>query len=90
MTNTSVRRLVEFNFGEDAPAPRLIAANVQARGLGEIVDALTKFAQTGLVVSEDNLRRFIRQELALPEEGKTGVVAIRGEVVTEGEDQIKG
>ena len=90
ITNTSVRRLVEFNFGEDAPAPRLIAANVQARGLGEIVDALTKFAQTGLVVSEDNLRRFIRQELALPEEGKTGVVAIRGEVVTEGEDQIKG
>ena len=90
MTNTSVRRLVEFNFGEDAPAPRLVPANVQARGLGEIVDALTKFAQTGLVVSEDNLRRFIRQELALPEEGKTGVVAIRGEVVTEGEDQIKG
>src|SRR5437667_8527345 len=90
MTNTSVRRLVEFNFGEDAPAPRLVPANVQARGLGEIVDALTKLAQTGLVVSEDNLRRFIRQELALPEEGKTGVVAIRGEVVTEGEDQIKG
>src|SRR3989475_1508157 len=90
ITNTSVRRLVEFNFGEDAPAPRLVAANVQARGLGEIVDALTKFAQTGLVVSEDNLRRFIRQELALPEEGKTGVVAIRGEVVTEGEEEIKG
>ena len=90
MTNTSVRRLVEFNFGEDAPAPRLVPANVQARGLGEIVDALTKFAQTGLVVSEDNLRRFIRQELALPEEGKTGLVAIRGEVVTEGEEGIKG
>ncbi|PYV22549.1 MAG: hypothetical protein DMG24_16365 [Acidobacteria bacterium] len=74
ITSTSIRRLVEFNFGEDAPLPRLVAANVQARGLGAIVEALTRFAQAGLVVSEENLRRFIRQELALPEESKSAVV----------------
>ncbi len=83
LTNTSIRRLVAFNFGENAPCPRLIAANVQARGLEDIVEALTQFAQAGLVVSEENLRRFIRQELALPAESSQGVVAIKGETVEE-------
>ncbi len=82
LTNSTVRRLVAFNFGESAPCPRLIAANVQARGLEDLVEALTKFAQAGLVVSEDNLRKFIRQELALPEESAVGIVAIKGEAVT--------
>ncbi len=85
ITSTSIRRLVAFNFGQNAPCPRLIAANVQSRGLAALVDALTKFAQAGLVVSEDNLRRFIREELALPEESTEGVVAIRSETVKEGE-----
>ncbi len=90
ITSTSVRRLVAFNFGENAPVPRLIAANVQARSLNSIVEALTQFAQAGLVVSENNLRRFIREELALPEEGKEGVVVIRGEAVAEGTQDIAG
>jgi len=84
LTTTSIRRLVALNFGDHAPCPSLVAANVQARGLEDIVEALTQFAQAGLVVSEENLRRFIRQELALPEESSRNVVAIRGEVVDEG------
>lgn len=90
ITSTAVRRLVEFNFGEDAPVPRLTAANVQARGLESIVGALTQFAQAGLVVSEENLRRFIREELALPEESARGIVAIRGEAVEEDGGEIAG
>lgn len=78
LTNTSVRRLVQFNFGHGAPLPRLVAANVQSRGLEDIVDALTRFAQAGLVVAEENLRRFIRQELALPEESSVTTVRGRG------------
>ena len=86
LQNTSVRRLVEYNFGEGAPMPKLVAANVQARGLQDIAQALNQFALSGLVVSEDNLRKFIREELALPEESDKGVVAIRGEaVVPEGQ-----
>ena len=85
ITNTSIRRLVAFNFGENAPCPRLLAANVQSRGLAALVDALTKFAQAGLVVSEENLRRFIREELALPDESTEGVVAIRSESIKEEE-----
>lgn len=72
ITNTSVRRLVSYNFGDNTPVPRLVVSNVQARGLADIVDALTQLAQAGLVVSEENLRNFIRQELALPAESTTG------------------
>jgi hypothetical protein len=78
ITNSTVRRLVSYNFGDDAPVPRLVAANVQARGLADIVEALTAFAQAGLVVSEENLRSFIREELALPPESHTGPPVVLG------------
>ncbi len=82
--STAVRRLVDYNFGEGAPLPRLVVANVQARSLGAITEALTKLATAGLVVSESNLRSFLRSELALPDEGPSDLVAIRGETVAEG------
>lgn len=64
--------------------PRLVAANVQARSLEEIVGSLTSLATAGLVVSEQNVRRYIRNELALPEESDTGLVAIRSETIQPG------
>jgi hypothetical protein len=81
---STMRRLVEYNFGEGAPVPDLVVANVQARSLAAITDALTRLATAGLVVSESNLREFIRAELALPGESKADLVAIRGETVAEG------
>jgi len=81
ITCSSVRRLVSYNFGEDAPLPKLVASNLQARGLEDMVGSLTQFAQAGLLVSEENLRNFIREQLALPKESARGVVAIRGETV---------
>jgi hypothetical protein len=75
ITNTTIRRLVYYNFGLDAPCPRLVAANVQARALEDIVDALTKLAQAGLVVSDRGLRARIREDLALPEETQEDVVS---------------
>lgn len=79
ITNTTVRRLVAYNFGAGAPVPRLVAANVQARGLEELVDALVRFAQAGLLTPEENLREFIREELALPAERGSGKVRGRSE-----------
>jgi len=92
ITNTTIRRLVEFNYGEDAPVPRLVAANVQSRGLSALVDALTRFAQAGLLVSEQNLRRFIREELALPEESTDRIVSGPGNTIDDawGEDTEAG
>jgi len=82
--STAIRRLVNYNFGEGAPLPHLVVANVQARSLEAITEALTKLATAGLVVSESNLRDFLRAELALPDEGPRDPVAIRGETVAEG------
>jgi len=81
ITNTTVRRLVTYNFGEDAPLPKLVVSNLQARSLEDMVGSLTQFAQAGLLVSEENLRSFIRDQLALPPEGSRGVVAIQGETI---------
>jgi hypothetical protein len=83
LTATTARRLAEYNFGEGAPYPQIVAANVESRGLPDIVNTLTQFAQAGLVVSEENLRRFIREELALPPESGRGVATARGETIAE-------
>jgi hypothetical protein len=92
MQNTSVRRLVEYNFGDNAPMPKLVAANVQSRDLAELADTLTKFATAGLAISDEDLRRFIRQELALPAETdalKGAVAAPRGLTIAD-ENAMKG
>jgi hypothetical protein len=91
ITCTTVRRLVAFNFGDDAPVPRLIAANVQSRDLSELAQALTQFANSGLVISDEDLRAFIREELALPAETpalKGAVAAPRGLTIAD-ENDIK-
>jgi hypothetical protein len=91
ITATTVRRLVAFNFGDDAPVPRLVAANVQSRDVAELADTLTKFATAGLAISDESLRDFIREELALPEETKAlkgAVAAPRGLTIAD-ENDIK-
>ena len=91
ITSQTIRRLVAFNFGDDAPVPRLIAANVQSRDVTELAQVLTQFAQSGLAISDEGLRDFIRQELALPEETKAlagAVAAPRGLTIAD-ENDIK-
>ncbi|MGH9406347.1 MAG: phage portal protein family protein [Terriglobia bacterium] len=90
LTHSTIRRLVAMNFGSEAPCPRLIPANVQARSAGELIADLTALAQQGLIVSEKNIRRAIRERFALPEESQEGVVAVRGETVEQGGRMIAG
>ncbi|MGH9397174.1 MAG: phage portal protein family protein [Terriglobia bacterium] len=90
ITKSTIRRLVSLNFGDDAPCPRLIPANVQARSVGEITADLVALAQQGLVVSEKNIRRVIRERFALPEESNEGIVAIRGESIEQGSQVVAG
>jgi hypothetical protein len=83
-TNQTLRRFVEFNYGHAAVplCPKLRAANVQARDIGDMTEWLEKLATAGLIVSEDNLRQFIREEGGLPEESDKGIISIKGETVT--------
>jgi hypothetical protein len=75
LSATTLRRWTQLNYGMEAPIPRCIAANVESRRLTDIADALTKFATVGLIKSEDNVRNYIRDELALPVESDEGVIA---------------
>jgi hypothetical protein len=91
ITSTTIRRLVRLNFGDCAPRPRLVAGNVQARSVSAMVADLAALAQQGLVVSDRNIRRVIREKFALPEESREGIVATRGESIDTGEvNEISG
>ncbi|HEX5481953.1 MAG TPA: hypothetical protein VFZ08_04935 [Terriglobia bacterium] len=90
ITQSTIRRLVAINFGGDVPCPRLIPANVQARSISETTADLVALAQQGLVVSEKNIRRVIRERFALPDESEEGVVAVRGETIDQGNAGIAG
>ncbi len=88
ITSTTIRRLVAMNFGPEAPCPRLVAGNVQARSVAELTADLAALAQNGLVVSERKVREYIRQKYALPEESAEGIVAIRGETIAENQSEL--
>lgn len=81
ITCSTIRRLVSLNFGDSAPCPRLVAGNVQAHSVADMTGNLVSLAQQGLIVSENNLRKHIREKLALPEESAEGIVATRGETI---------
>lgn len=90
ITQSTIRRLVSLNFGDDAPCPRLLPANVQARSVSQITADLVALAQQGLVVSEKNIRRVIRERFALPDESEEGIVAVRGETVAQPAGTVSG
>jgi hypothetical protein len=81
ITHSTIRRLVALNFGDDAPCPRLVAGNVQARSVAAITQDLVSLAGFGLVISENNIRKHIREKFALPEESAEGIVATKGETI---------
>ncbi|MGD0014838.1 MAG: DUF935 family protein, partial [Bryobacteraceae bacterium] len=91
ITNTSLRRWVYFNYGPGAPVPQLKCSNVVARSFAEVTEALAKLAGSGLVVSFQEARDFILTELGLPQETRTGIVAIKGETIDLGSgEEISG
>jgi ppGpp synthetase/RelA/SpoT-type nucleotidyltranferase len=79
ITKTTIRRLVQLNFGPDAPVPHLMASNLKAEDDSVVMQQLVTLAQAGLVLSEDNVRSWIRNSLDLPEEGTKGLVLPKGE-----------
>ncbi len=80
MTANTIRRMVELNFGVGAPIPHMVAANVQARQLEDIMDVLSKFATSGLILSDEPIRDYIREELGLPAETQEGIYVPQGAV----------
>ncbi|MDR3677320.1 MAG: hypothetical protein P4N24_17665 [Acidobacteriota bacterium] len=61
--NSTIRRLVEWNFGPNAPVPYLVAANVQARSVEAMADIINQLAQAGAWVSDRASVNQVRHEL---------------------------
>ena len=61
--NSTIRRLVEWNFGPDAPVPHLVAANVQARSIDSMSAIIAQLAQAGAWVSDRGSVNVMRNEL---------------------------
>jgi hypothetical protein len=61
--NSTIRRLVQWNFGPDAPVPYLIPANVQARSIDTMSAIIAQLAQAGAWVSDRASVNQARHEL---------------------------
>jgi hypothetical protein len=74
LNSTCIRRLVDFNW-EVARYPVVTVSNLRARNFDQVLDALTKLAQTGVVTPFPELTQFIIRELGLPQPATSGEAA---------------
>ena len=65
--NSTIRRLVEWNFGPDAPIPHLVAANVQARSIDSMAAIIAQLAGAGAWVNDRASVNQARHELGFGE-----------------------
>ncbi len=88
--NSTIRRLVLWNFGPDAPVPHLVPANVQARSIDTMAAIINQLAQAGAWVSDRSSVNQARHELGFGDFADEDVVAIRGETIGTPGGQISG
>jgi hypothetical protein len=88
--NATIRRLVLWNFGPDAPVPYLVPANVQARSIGAMAAIISELAQAGAWVSDRSSVNQARHELGFADFADEDVVAIRGETISTPDGEISG
>jgi hypothetical protein len=88
--NSTIRRLVLWNFGPDAPVPYLVPANVQARSIDSMAAIISQLAQAGAWISDRSSVNQARHELGFEEFADEDVVAIRGETIGTPGGQISG
>ena len=80
--NSTIRRLVTWNFGQDAPLPYLVAANVQARSIETMAGIINQLAQAGAWVSDRSSVNQVRHELGFEnltddESSGTGILPVK-------------
>jgi hypothetical protein len=88
--NSTIRRLVLWNFGPEAPVPYLVPANVQARSIDSMAAIISQLAQAGAWISDRSSVNQARHELGFEEFQDEDVVAIRGETIGTPGGQISG
>ncbi len=88
--NSTIRRLVLWNFGPDAPVPYLVPANVQARSIDSMAAIISQLAQAGAWISDRSSVNQARHELGFEDFEDEDLVAIRGETIGTPGGQISG
>ena len=82
LRQTTIRRLVRINFGENASIPKIQAMNLKMRDFEDVRQSLQQLAAQGLVVSDGPLRAYIRDQYELPEETDEDVlITKKGEAI---------
>lgn len=82
LRQTTIRRLVRINFGENASIPKIQAMNLKMRDFEDVRQSLQALAAQGLVVSDGPLRAYIRDQYELPEETDEDVlITKKGEAI---------
>lgn len=74
LSETTVKKLVLYNFGPDAVVPKIRAMNLKMRDFEDVRAALQELSTAGLLVSDLPLRNYIRNEYELAEETEEGVL----------------
>jgi hypothetical protein len=88
--NSTIRRLVLWNFGPDAPVPYLVPANVQARSIDSMAAIINQLAQAGAWISDRASVNQARHDLGFSELADEDAVAVRGETIETPGGEISG
>jgi hypothetical protein len=77
---TSVKRLIDFNWEGVRRYPTLSVSNLRARSFDQVLDALARLAQTGVVAPYPELAQYITRELGLPQPAERQSSVVSGQL----------
>lgn len=74
LSQTTIKKLCQYNFGPDVVIPKIRAMNLKMRDFEDVRQSLQELAVAGLLVSDLPLRDYIRNEYELQNETTEGVL----------------
>jgi hypothetical protein len=77
---TSIKRLTDFNWDGVRRYPTLTVSNLRARSFVQVLDALARLAQTGVMTPYPELAQYITRELGLPQPAERQSSVVGGQL----------
>ncbi len=67
LTATAVKRLVDYNWARVERYPVVTVSNLRSRSFDQVLDSLSRLAQSGVVKPFPELAQYVARELGLPQ-----------------------
>ena len=67
LTATAVKRLVDYNWAQAEHYPVVTVSNLRSRSFDQVLDSLSRLAQSGVVRPFPELAQYVARELGLPQ-----------------------